>query len=69
LHSALGSHFTEKQLFCPFWVLRKCKMHFYVEIQKILVTKVVGLVKMHISTKNGTMIPNFVMELAQTMVT
>jgi hypothetical protein len=40
-----------------------------VEIQKILVTKVVGLVKMHISTKNGTMIPNFAMELALTMVT
>jgi hypothetical protein len=44
-------------------------MHFYVEIQKMLVATVVGLVKMHISTRNGTMIPNFAMELAQTMVT
>jgi hypothetical protein len=39
-------------------------MHFYVEIQKTLVTKVVGLVKMHILTKNGTIIPKSAMELA-----
>jgi hypothetical protein len=45
------------------------KCIFYVEIQKTLVTKVVGLVKMHISTKNGTIIPKFDMELAQIMVT
>jgi hypothetical protein len=32
-------------------------MHFYVETKKILVTKVVGLTKMHISIKNGTMVP------------
>jgi hypothetical protein len=50
---------SQNQLFFPFWALRKWKMHFYVEIQNTLVTKVVGLVKMHISTKNGTMIPNF----------
>jgi hypothetical protein len=29
---------------------------------------VVGNAKMHISTKNGTMVPKFVVELAQTMV-
>jgi hypothetical protein len=43
-------------------------MHFHVEIQKTLVTKVVGLVKMHISTKNEIMIRKFAMEFAQTMV-
>jgi hypothetical protein len=32
-------------------------MHFYVETEKTLATKVVGNVKMHISTKNGTMVP------------
>jgi hypothetical protein len=32
-------------------------MHFFVETQKALVTKVVGLANMHISTKNGTMVP------------
>jgi hypothetical protein len=30
---------------------------FYVETKKILVEKVVGNAKMHISTKNGTMVP------------
>jgi hypothetical protein len=30
---------------------------FYVETEKTLVTKVVGTAKMHISTKNGTMVP------------
>jgi hypothetical protein len=45
------------------------KCIFYVETQKTLVTKIVGLAKMHISTKNGTMFPLFAMELAQTMVT
>jgi hypothetical protein len=29
---------------------------FYVETQKTLFTKVVGLAEMHISTKNGTMV-------------
>jgi hypothetical protein len=42
---------------------------FYVETEKTLVAKVVGDAKMHISTKNGTMVPQFSMELAQTMVT
>jgi hypothetical protein len=37
------------------WKNGKCI--FYVESQKILVTKVVGLAEMHISTKNGTMVP------------
>jgi hypothetical protein len=44
-------------------------MHFYVEIEKTLVTKVVGHAKMHISTKYGTIVPLFAMELAQTMLT
>jgi hypothetical protein len=33
------------------------KCIFYVETQKTLVTKVVGIAEMHISTKNGTMVP------------
>jgi hypothetical protein len=40
-----------------------------VETEKTLVAKVIGNAKMHISTKNGTMAPQFAMELAQTMVT
>jgi hypothetical protein len=44
-------------------------MHFYVETKKTLVTKVVGHAKMNISTKNGTMVPYFAMELKQTMLT
>jgi hypothetical protein len=32
-------------------------MHFYVETEKTLVTKVVGNAKMHIYTKNGTIVP------------
>jgi hypothetical protein len=43
-------------------------MHFYVETGKTLIAKVVGNAKMHISTKNGTMVPKFAVELAQTMV-
>jgi hypothetical protein len=39
------------------------------ETEKTLVAKIVGNPKMHISTKNGTMVPQFVVELAQTMVT
>jgi hypothetical protein len=39
-----------------------------VETGKTLVAKVVGNAKMHISTKNGTMVPKFTVELAQTMV-
>jgi hypothetical protein len=36
---------------------------------KKIVAKVVGNAKMHISTKNGTMVPQFAVELAQTMIT
>jgi hypothetical protein len=38
------------------------------ETRKTLVEKVVGNAKMHISTKNGTMVPKFAVKLAQTMV-
>jgi hypothetical protein len=40
-----------------------------VETEKTLVAKVVENAKMHISTKNGTMVPQFAVELAQTMFT
>jgi hypothetical protein len=69
LHNALGGPFTKKHLFRPLWAPEKWEMHFYVETKKTLVAKVVGNAKMHISTKNGTMIPQFAVELAQTMVT
>jgi hypothetical protein len=49
--------------------LQNGKCIFYVETGKTLVGKVVRNAKMHISTKNGTMAPQFAMELAQTMVT
>jgi hypothetical protein len=39
-----------------------------VETGKTLVAKVVGNAKMHISTKNGTMVLKFAVELAQTIV-
>jgi hypothetical protein len=55
---------SQKKLFCPFWPLKNRKCIFYVEIQKTLVIKVVGLANMHISSKNGTMVPKFAMELA-----
>jgi hypothetical protein len=38
-----------------YWKNGKCI--FFVETEKTLVTKVVGHVKMHISTKNATMVP------------
>jgi hypothetical protein len=44
------------------------KCIYYMETRKTLVAKVVGNAKMHISNKNGTMVPKFVVELAQTMV-
>jgi hypothetical protein len=34
MHTALGSHFTENHLFCPFWVLIKWKIHFLCSISK-----------------------------------
>jgi hypothetical protein len=55
--------------FDPSGYLKNGKCIFYVETEKILVAKVVGNTEMHISTKNGTMVPQFVVELAQTMVT
>jgi hypothetical protein len=39
-----------------------------VETEKTLVAKLVGNAKMHISTKNGTMVAKFAVEVAQTMV-
>jgi hypothetical protein len=54
--------------FDPSGHLKNRKCIFYVETRKTLVTKVVGNAKMHISTKNGTMVLKFVVELAQTMV-
>jgi hypothetical protein len=38
------------------------------KLKKTLVAKVVWNAKMHISTKNGTMVPKFAVKLAQTMV-
>jgi hypothetical protein len=55
--------------FDPSGPLKNGKCIFYVETEKTLVAKVVGNAKMHISTKNGIMVPQFAMELAQTMVT
>jgi hypothetical protein len=46
--------------FDPFGHLKNGKCIFYVETEKTLVAKVVGNAKMHISTKNGTMVPQFV---------
>jgi hypothetical protein len=43
--------------FDPSSSLKNEKCIFYVETKKTLVTKVVGNAKMHISTKNGTMVP------------
>jgi hypothetical protein len=64
LHNALGSHFTKNHPFCPFWVLIKWKNPFFcVTTQKSLVTKVVGIGKMHITAKNGGNIQKFAIEL------
>jgi hypothetical protein len=57
LHIALGGHFTKKHLFDPFGHLKMENAFFYVETEKTLVTKVIGNAKMHISTKNATMVP------------
>jgi hypothetical protein len=54
--------------FDPSGHLKNGKCNFYVETKKTLVAKVVGNAKMHISTKNGTMVPQIAMELAQTIV-
>jgi hypothetical protein len=44
------------------------KCIFFVKTGNTLVAKVVGNANMHISTKNGTMVPKFAVELAQTML-
>jgi hypothetical protein len=54
--------------FDPSGHLENGKCIFYVENRKTLVAKVVGNAKMHISTKKGTMVSKFAVELAQTMV-
>jgi hypothetical protein len=54
--------------FDPSGHLKNGKCIFHVETRKTLVAKVVGNAKMHISTKNGAMVPKFAVELAQTMV-
>jgi hypothetical protein len=46
----------KKTYFDPSGHLKNGKCIFYVETEKTLVTKVVGNEKMHISTKNGTMV-------------
>jgi hypothetical protein len=43
--------------FDPSGHLKNGKCIFYVQTKKTLVRKVVGNAKMHISTKNGTMVP------------
>jgi hypothetical protein len=68
LHTALGCPFTKSTCFDPSGHLKIGKCIFYVETGKILVAKVVGNAKMPISTKNGSMVPKFAVELAQTMV-
>jgi hypothetical protein len=57
LYTALGAPFTKSTCFDPFGHLKNGKCIFYVETEKILVAKVVENAKMHISTKNGTMVP------------
>jgi hypothetical protein len=69
LHTALGGPFTKSTYFDPSGHLKNGKCIFYVETEKTLVAKVVGNAKMHISNKNGTMVPQFAVELAETMVT
>jgi hypothetical protein len=54
--------------FDPSGHLKNGKCIFYVETGKTLVAKVVWNTKMHISTKIGTMVLKFAVELAQTMV-
>jgi hypothetical protein len=51
--------------FDPSGHLKNGKCIFYVETGKTLVAKVVGNVKMHISTKNGTMVPKFAVRFSR----
>jgi hypothetical protein len=57
LHTALGGPSQKCTCFDPSGQLKNRKCIFYVETKKTLVAKVVGNTKMHISTKNGTMVP------------
>jgi hypothetical protein len=68
LHTALGGPFTKSTCLDPSGHLKNGKCIFYVETEKTQVSKVVVNAKMNISTKNGTMVPQFAVELAQTMV-
>jgi hypothetical protein len=47
---------TKNTCFDPSSHWKNGKCIFYVESEKTIVTKVVGHAKMHISTKNGTMV-------------
>jgi hypothetical protein len=58
----------KKHLLDPSGHLKNGKCIFYVKTRKTLVAKVVWNAKMHISTKNGTMVPKFAVELAETMI-
>jgi hypothetical protein len=51
--------------FDPSGHLKNGKYIFYVETRKTLVAKVVCNAKMHISTKNGNMVPKFAVELVK----
>jgi hypothetical protein len=64
----LVAHSQKSTYFDPSGHLKNGKCIFHVETGKTLVAKVVANTKMHIATKNGTMVPKFAMELAQTMV-
>jgi hypothetical protein len=68
LHTALGGPFTKSTCFDPSGHPKNGKCIFYVETAKTIVATVVGNAKMHISTKNGTMVPKFAVELTQTIV-
>jgi hypothetical protein len=57
LHIALGGHFTKNTCFDHSGHLKNGKCFFFVETEKTLVTKIVRNAKMHISTKNGPMVP------------
>jgi hypothetical protein len=57
LHTALGGPFTKSTCFDPSGHLKNGKCIIYVETKKTPVAKVIGNAKMHISTKNGTMVP------------
>jgi hypothetical protein len=58
LHIALGGHFTKNNTcFDPSGHPKNGKCIFMRKLEKTLVPKVVGNAKMHISTKNGTMVP------------